>query len=96
MHISVEEYSGIWKAWEGPKPKSNFHHLGGREEQGQRFVSKRRKITKNRLFYSATRSERKEFGLVKDLYKRGSCVRKGLYESFVVENPTGAKGQELP
>ena len=27
---------------------------------------------------------------MKELYKKGSCVRKGLYESFTVENPTGA------
>ena len=45
---------------------------------------------------SATKSERKEFGLVKELYRRGSCVRKGLYESFIVEKPTGTIDQEVP
>ena len=32
---------------------------------------------------------------MKELYKKGSCVRKGLYESFKVENPTGAKGSRF-
>ena len=41
------------------------------------------------LFTSAKLAERAETKMVKNIFGSGVCVRKGLFESFCVKNPSG-------
>ena len=36
-----------------------------------------------------TPAEREESRMVKSVFLQGGCLRKGIYESFAVSNPTG-------
>ena len=43
---------------------------------------------------SASKAERSEYKLVRDVFSSGKCVRESIYKTFQIENPTGRLQQQ--